>query len=153
MSESPQKNSDSRPSTAFQAFVKHVVREVSACLPPAYPIPPEHLHLKRQQHELETAELRRLVDDPEAMHSHYLRIGNGWEVWRAERVRGLERENESLIENVRGLEPMVDRLERENAALRSLASAMADEMEQHGGEQAFESLARYRAARAKEAKP
>ena len=37
-------------------------------------------------------------------------------------------------------------LERENAALRSIASAMAAEMEQHGGDQAFESLARYRAA-------
>lgn len=40
----------------------------------------------------------------------------------------------------------------ENAALRSIAAAMADEMEQHGGDQAFESLARYRAA-CKEAKP
>ncbi len=67
----------------------------------------------------ENAALRRLIDDPEAMHSHYLRVGNGWEVWRAERVRGLERENESLIEDVRGLEPMVDRLERENVALRA----------------------------------
>ncbi len=35
-----------------------------------------------------------------------------------QKVQQIERENESLIENVRGLEPMVDRLERENAALR-----------------------------------
>lgn len=47
----------------------------------------------------------------------------------------------------------IERLQRENAALRSLAAAMAEEMEQHGGEQAFDSLARYRAARGKETKP
>lgn len=47
----------------------------------------------------------------------------------------------------------IDRLERENTTLRSLAAAMADEMEQHGGEQAFDSLARYRAEMGKEAKP
>lgn len=47
----------------------------------------------------------------------------------------------------------IDRLERDLTTLRSLASDMAAEMEQHGGEQAFDSLARYRAARAKEAQP
>ena len=51
-------------------------------------------------------------------------------------------------------------LDRENAALREdnhrlhrLAYDMAAEMEQHGGEQAFDSLARYWTARAKEAQP
>lgn len=34
------------------------------------------------------------------------------------KVEQLERENDSLIENVRGMEQMVDRLERDNAALR-----------------------------------
>ena len=45
------------------------------------------------------------------------------------------------------------KFERENAALRSIAAAMAEEMEQHGGELAFDSLARYRAEMGKEAKP
>lgn len=45
------------------------------------------------------------------------------------------------------------KLHSENAALRSIAAAMADEMEQHGGELAFDSLARYRAEMRKEAKP
>lgn len=39
---------------------------------------------------------------------------------------------------------------RDLTTLRSVASAMADEMEQHGGEMAFDSLARYRAERGKE---
>lgn len=86
----------------------------------------EELLQKVQQLETENAALRRLIDDPEAMHSHYLRVGNGFEVWRAERVRGLERDNESLIENVRGLEPMVDRLERDNAVLRKALYAQAN---------------------------
>ena len=47
----------------------------------------------------------------------------------------------------------IDRLERGLTTLRSLAHDMAAEMEQHGGEMAFHSLARYRAALAKEAKP
>ena len=46
----------------------------------------------------------------------------------------------------------IDRLERENAALHRLAYDMAAEMEQHGGEQAFDSLARYRAEMGKEDK-
>lgn len=45
------------------------------------------------------------------------------------------------------------KLHSENAALRSIAAAMADEMEHHGGEMAFDSLAQYRAAMAKEDKP
>ena len=51
----------------------------------------------------------------------------------------------------------VEELRRENAALREgnsrlhrLAYDMAAEMEHHGGEQAFDSAAQYRAARAKE---
>ena len=44
-------------------------------------------------------------------------------------------------------------LRSENAALRSIAAAMAEEMELHGGEQAFDSLAWYRAALEKEDKP
>ena len=44
-------------------------------------------------------------------------------------------------------------LERNLTTLRSLASAMVEEMEQHGGDQAFDSLAWYRAALGKEAKP
>lgn len=74
----------------------------------------------------DNAELRRLIDDPNAMHSHYLRNCKGWEVWPTERVRGLERENESLIENVRGLEPMVDRLERENVELREQIAVLGE---------------------------
>lgn len=44
-------------------------------------------------------------------------------------------------------------LERQNTELRSIAAAMAEEMEQHGGELAFDSLARYRAQMGKEAQP
>ena len=54
----------------------------------------------------------------------------------------------------------VQQLERENATLRAdkerlhrLAYDMAAEMEHHGGEQAFDSAARYWAARAKEGQP
>lgn len=61
---------------------------------------------------------------------------------------GLASEPEEVVEP-----DFARQLERENAALRSLAAAMADEMEQHGGEQAFDSLARYRAEIGKEAKP
>lgn len=46
-----------------------------------------------------------------------------------------------------------EEFQRENTKLRSIAAAMAEEMEQHGGEQAFDSLARYRAEMGKEAKP
>lgn len=42
---------------------------------------------------------------------------------------------------------------RDLTTLRSLAAAMADEMEQHGGEMAFDSLARYRAEMGKEGQP
>lgn len=59
----------------------------------------------------------------------------------------------SAAELARRLRERCAELERENAALRSIAAAMAEEMEQHGGELAFDSLARYRAALAKEAKP
>lgn len=38
------------------------------------------------------AELRAFIDNPHAVHAHYLRIGNGWEVWTTERVRGMERD-------------------------------------------------------------
>lgn len=34
------------------------------------------------------------INNPHAVHAHYLRIGNGWEVWSSERVRGMERELE-----------------------------------------------------------
>lgn len=47
----------------------------------------------------------------------------------------------------------IERLQRANAALRSLAAAMADEMEQHGGEQAFDSLTRYRVEVEQEGQP
>lgn len=47
----------------------------------------------------------------------------------------------------------IEQLQRANAALRSLAAAMADEMEQHGGEQAFDSLTRYRAEVEQEGQP
>ena len=36
------------------------------------------------------------VNNPHAVHQHYLRIGNGWEVWSTARVRGMELENERL---------------------------------------------------------
>lgn len=79
----------------------------------------------------------------------------------------LEQERSKLERDFREMEEDRDRLkalqfsaalriadlERDRTTLRSLAHAMAAEMEQHGGDQAFESLARYRAARAKEAKP
>jgi hypothetical protein len=75
-------------------------------------------------------------------------------------ARELERENAALRKENRKAHDMAceDAVERyrlngENAALRSLVHDMAAEMEQHGGEQAFDSLARYRAALAKEAKP
>lgn len=45
------------------------------------------------------------------------------------------------------------KLHSKNAALKSIAAAMAEEMDQHGGELAFDSLARYRAEMRKEAKP
>lgn len=55
----------------------------------------------------ENAALRSLIDDPNAMHSHYLRECNGWEVWQAERIRQFQDANEQL-----------EQLETENAALR-----------------------------------
>ena len=55
----------------------------------------------------EDAALRSLIDDPNAMHSHYLRECNGWEVWQAERIRQFQDANEQL-----------EQLETENAALR-----------------------------------
>lgn len=36
------------------------------------------------------------INNPHAVHAHYLRIGNGWEVWTSERVRGMEQEIERL---------------------------------------------------------
>jgi DNA repair exonuclease SbcCD ATPase subunit len=56
--------------------------------------------------ERENAALRSLIDDPNAMHSHYLRECNGWEVWQAERIRRFQDASEQL-----------EQLERENAAL------------------------------------
>jgi hypothetical protein len=46
--------------------------------------------------ERELANAMRVINDPHAMHAHYLRIGNGWEVWTSERVRGYERRIEEL---------------------------------------------------------
>ena len=70
----------------------------------------------------------------------------------------LWRTGETLIADVE-FGNFARQLERENAALREdnhrlhrLAYDMAAEMEQHGGEQAFNSLAWYRAALAKEGK-
>jgi hypothetical protein len=65
-------------------------------------------------------------------------------------VEQLERDLEAMTKDRDGLKAA---LLAQVTALRSIAAAMAEEMEQHGGEQAFDSLARYRAARAKEAKP
>jgi len=65
----------------------------------------EELLQKVQQLETENAALHRLIDDPNAMHSHYLRKCNGWEVWQAERIHWFQ--------------DTVDKLERENAALRA----------------------------------
>jgi predicted RNase H-like nuclease (RuvC/YqgF family) len=65
----------------------------------------EELLQKVQQLETENAALHRLIDDPNAMHSHYLRKCNGWEVWQAERIHWFQE--------------TVDKLERENAALRN----------------------------------
>lgn len=55
-------------------------------------------------------DLKRLIADPNAMHSHYLRQGNGWEVWSTERIRNMDRDNA--------------RLESENAALRLAAAEL-----------------------------
>jgi len=49
-------------------------------------------------------ELERLIGDPHAMHAHYLRIGNGWEVWTHERVRGMERQIAELEQDKARLE-------------------------------------------------
>ena len=65
----------------------------------------EELLQKVQQLETENAALHRLINDPNAMHSHYLRKCNGWEVWQAERIHWFQE--------------TVDKLERENAALRN----------------------------------
>jgi hypothetical protein len=65
----------------------------------------EELLQKVQQLETENAALHRLIDDPNAMHSHYLRKCNGWEVWQAERIHWFQE--------------TVDKLERANAALRN----------------------------------
>lgn len=79
----------------------------------------------------------------------------------------LEQERSKLERDFREMEEDRDRLkalqfsaalriadlERDNTTLRSLASAMVEEMELHGGEQAFDSLAWYRAALAMEGKP
>ena len=81
----------------------------------------------------------------------------------AKEIERLRRENAALCNKLAALENQTQwkcscggtdcEGQKENAALRSLASAMADEMEQHGGEMAFDSLARYRAALGKEDKP
>ena len=63
--------------------------------------------------ERENAALRRLIDDPNAMHSHYLRECNGWEVWQAERIRRFQDASEQL-----------EQLERENAELREQLAQM-----------------------------
>ena len=89
-------------------------------------------------------------------------------------ISALRRENAGLRSQAIGQEETITRLQctikaamhvegqlqAENAALRAdkerlhrLAYDMAAEMEHHGGEQAFDSAARYWAARAKEAKP
>ena len=69
--------------------------------------------------ERENAALRSLIDDPNAMHSHYLRQCNGWEVWQAERIHWFQ--------------DTVDKLERENAALRSLLREAVTDYELLGG--------------------
>jgi len=40
--------------------------------------------------EKENAALKKLIDDPNAMHEYYLRSGNGWEVWHGERLGQME---------------------------------------------------------------
>ena len=40
--------------------------------------------------EVENAALKKLIDDPNAMHEYYLRSGNGWEVWHGERLGQME---------------------------------------------------------------
>jgi hypothetical protein len=43
-----------------------------------------------QSLERENAALKKLIDDPNAMHEYYLRSGNGWEVWHGERLGQME---------------------------------------------------------------
>lgn len=52
-----------------------------------------------------TQELMDFINNPHRVHAHYLRIGNGWEVWTSERVRGMEK-------RIAELEAEVDRLKR-----------------------------------------
>ena len=43
-----------------------------------------------RQARAENAALKKLIDDPNAMHEYYLRSGNGWEVWHGERLGQME---------------------------------------------------------------
>lgn len=68
-------------------------------------------------------------------------------------VEQLERDLEAMKKQSAALKISALRLKRESIVLRMVAEDMADEMELHGGEQAFYSLARYRAEMRKEATP
>jgi len=73
-----------------------------------------------------------------------------------QKVHPLERENAALRNELARLKNQTQweclcggtdcEGQKENAALRSLAQAMAEEMEQHGGEMAFDSLTKFRAS-------
>lgn len=65
--------------------------------------------LERENNALraKVGELERLISDPHAMHAHYLRIGNGWEVWTHERVRGMEKQIAELEQDKARLESEV----------------------------------------------
>ena len=68
-------------------------------------------------------------------------------------VEQLERDLEAMKKQSAALKISALRLKRESIVLRMVAEDMADEMELHGGEQAFDSLAWYRAEMGKEPKP
>lgn len=56
----------------------------------------ENLDNENAELEKENERLMAFINNPHAVHAHYLRIGNGWEIWTSERVRGMERELERL---------------------------------------------------------
>ena len=74
--------------------------------------------------------------------------------WAMEHIQGLSPFSRlpSHLDIIDRLEVQREKIHRDLTTLRSLAAAMADEMEQHGGAQAFDSLARYRAEMEKEDK-
>lgn len=93
---------------AMRYALKHY-REVATVFDE--PVPDDDVYATAFAHDIDqhaiapaVAELRASIDNPHAVHAHYLQIGNGWEVWTTERVRGMERDLEQKDRRIAELE-------------------------------------------------